>query len=70
MFEKDWNIINQSLGSLPDRHSFDESNNFINPYTNRNKAQKKCRHMWDNDTDATYYAKKGLRKCAICGKEF
>ena len=70
MFEKDWNIINNSLNTFQDRHSFDEGNNFVNPYSNKSCAQKKCRHMWENDTDATYYTKGHKRKCAICGKEF
>ena len=70
MFERDWNIINSSINKITNRHSFDEENNFINPYENKVGAQKKCRHMWENDTDATYYTTKGRRKCAICGREF
>lgn len=69
MFEKDWNIVNESLSTIKQRTSFNDMNN-INPYENKYKAQSKCKHMWDNDTDATYYAGKGKRKCAICGKTF
>ena len=70
MFEKDWNIVEHSLQSLPTKHSFGEETEFINPYQNRKLAQGKCRHMWENDTDATYIVKNGKRKCAICGREF
>lgn len=70
MFERDWDIINNTLNALPSKSSFDEKNNFNSLYENRLKAQKKCKHMWENDTDATYTTKKGLRKCAICGREF
>ncbi len=70
MFERDWDIVNNSLQTIRERHSFDESSNFISPYVDKKGAQKKCTHMWENDTDATYYSKGGKRKCAICGKEF
>lgn len=68
MFDKDWDIVNSQLGNIT-RKSFDEEENFINPYENKKGAQTKCRHMWGNDTDAIYVTVKGRRKCAICGKE-
>lgn len=68
MLEKDRQIITQSLETIHDRHSFESEE--VNPYKNLSKAQKRCNHMWPNDTDAIYCGPKGKRKCAICGKEF
>lgn len=70
MLEKDYDRIQQSLNEIGRRHSFDEEDNFINPYKNRVKAQNKCNHMWSNDTDAIYLGAHGRRVCAICGKKF
>ena len=70
MFEKDWNIINNNLETISKRFSFNSEKESVNPYQNKNMAQKKCRHMWENDTDALYVTKEGKRKCAICGKVF
>lgn len=44
--------------------------NDFNPYDNPKKYQAKCKHMWDNDTDAIYVDHRGKRICAICKKEF
>lgn len=70
MFEKDWSIVEEAFKQIPNKHSLDEEKDFINPYQNKVGAQKKCKHMWGNDTDAFYVCRNGRRKCAICGKEF
>lgn len=67
----DWNSIGHSLDSIGTRHSpEDKDEDCINPYQNVKGAQKKCRHMWSNDTDAYYIDASGRRRCAICGKIF
>lgn len=70
MLEKDYDIIQKSLNNIGQRHSFDEEKDFINPYKSKNKAQTKCTHMFQNDTDAIYTGPRGIRTCAICGKKF
>lgn len=67
MLEKDYEKVKESLETIGTRHSFEHEEN---PYQNIAKVQKKCNHMWPNDTDAIYFGPKGKRKCAICGKEF
>ena len=68
MLERDYEIAKYSIETIGNRHSFDRKE--INPYKNIAKVQKKCNHMWQNDTDAIYFGPKGKRRCAICGKEF
>ena len=68
MLDNDYDIIYESLKTINTRHSFEKEEE--NPYHNPHRAQKKCTHMWSNDTDAIYYTAHGKRKCAICGKEF
>ncbi len=70
MLENDRNLIDNHFRTINSRHSFDDTKENINPYKNKKLAQKKCTHMWANDTDAIYIGPKGRRKCAICGKEF
>ena len=70
MFERDREIIEESLRTFNTRHSFCDRGNSINPYASKKIAQTKCKHMWENDTDAIYLNAKGKRRCAICGKEF
>lgn len=70
MFEKDWDMARNVANAIPTRHSFGERNDFINPYTETRKAQRRCSHMWENGTDAIYIIKGNKRKCAICGREF
>lgn len=68
MLERDYDIIKQSLETIGSRHSFEPMEQ--DPYKNIAQVQKKCKHMWANDTDAIYFGPRGKRKCAICGKEF
>jgi hypothetical protein len=69
MFDSnDREIIEQSIKTIKDRHSLQEEN--FNPYDNPQKAQKKCKHMWNNGTDAIYFGANGKRICAICKKVF
>lgn len=42
----------------------------FNPYDNPQKAQRQCKHMWDEETSAIYVNHLGKRICAICKKEF
>ena len=70
MLEKDYDGVLKSLNEIGHKHSFDEEDNFINPYKNKKQAQAKCNHMWANDTDAIYYGPRGVRICAICGRRF
>lgn len=68
MLENDFNLVQERLNSIHERHSFEQTEE--NPYQNLNKIQGKCKHMWPNDTDAIYITVHKKRKCAICGKEF
>lgn len=68
MLERDYEIARKSMNTIGSRHSFDGEE--INPYHNIAKVQRKCNHMWQNETDAIYFGPNGKRKCAICGKEF
>ena len=70
MFDNDYDKILNSLEQIGQRHSFDEQKEYINPYKNKIQAQVRCKHMWENDTDAIYYGPNRRPKCAICGKEF
>lgn len=67
MLERDYELIKQSLESINTRHSLEQEDN---PYQDIGKIQRRCTHMWPNDTDAIFVGSKGKRKCAICGKEF
>lgn len=68
MLEKDYELAKQAIQSINGKYSFEPMDE--DPYKNIARIQKKCSHMWANDTDAIYVSSKGKRKCAICGKEF
>ena len=68
MLEQDYQLVKDSFNTIKTRYSFEQTED--NPYKNLSKIQKKCKHMWPNDTDAIYVKANGKRKCAICGKEF
>ena len=68
MLENDYEIVKKHFDTIGERHSFDNTEE--NPYKNINEIQRKCKHMWPNDTDAIYMTAHRKRKCAICGKEF
>ena len=67
MFEKDYDLVQEAFHNIGSKHSFEKE---VNPYKNQATIQRKCKHMWPNDTDAIYFISNGKMKCAICGKVF
>ena len=66
----DYEVVNDRLSTIFSRKGFDLEEQQINPYQNRIAAQKKCTHMWANETDAIYLGAHGHHICAICKKVF